>query len=63
MEEKKSATTPVPVRFNEERLQRLDELKKHIGVSTRADVIRWLVDNAHIRPASVQFPQPVTQSN
>lgn len=58
MEEKREPTKPIPVRLTPTRIARLDELQLDIGLSTRADVIRWLIDNAHIRRASVQFPQP-----
>jgi hypothetical protein len=50
--------TAIPVRMTPTLIARLDEQKIALGLSTRADVIRWLIDNAHIRRASVQFPQP-----
>ncbi len=56
MEDKRESTTAVPVRLTPTRIARLDELKADIGLSTRADVIRWLIDNARIRRASVQYP-------
>lgn len=58
MKKQKAVTFAVPVRLTQERIKRLDELKESIGAQTRADVMRWLIDNAHVRPANVVFPLP-----
>lgn len=52
----------VPVRFTEDELLQLDELKERLGVESRNQVIRWLLSAAHVRQASVKFAQPTAQN-
>lgn len=63
MEKKKPSRVPVPVRFTEDELVQLDELKERIGVGSRNQVIRWLLAAAYKRAASVKFVQAESQTN
>lgn len=62
MTKKKPSRVPVPVRFTEDELLQLDELKERLGVESRNQVIRWLLSAAHVRQASVKFAQPTAQN-
>lgn len=58
MTKKKPSRVPVPVRFTEDELTQLDELKDRLGVESRNQVIRWLLTAAYKRTASVKFIMP-----
>ena len=57
MTQKKPSRVPVPVRFTEDELIQLDELKVRLGVGSRNQVIRWLLTAAYKRTASVKFAE------
>jgi hypothetical protein len=61
--EKQVKRSPYSVRFDDEELEMLEDLRLIFGFSSQAQVLKRLVRTAHVRPASVKFAQPEAQQN
>lgn len=55
MDNKKTKTTPYPMRLTLEEIEQLDILQEYMGLTNRVQVVKQLIKAAYVRPASIKF--------
>jgi len=53
--EKQAERAPLSVRLTDEEWELLENLQTVLGYSSRSQVIKRLINSAHVRPASLKF--------
>lgn len=53
--EKQAERPPLSVRLSDAEWERLDNLQVHLELGTRSDVVRWMINRAIVRRASLRF--------
>jgi hypothetical protein len=61
--EKQAERGPLSVRLSDDEWERLAQLQDQLGVGTRSDVVKWMINRARVRRASLTFAQPESQPN